>query len=355
MPTALVVRPRRRLGDVEQTNGSGMPASEPFGSTSAEGHEPMDLEKNLPRTAEQDRRKKPCCLYIGTCLINGKMYAGVSVRPGVRWKSHCAIATNSRYVKDRRKLHHAIAKHGIENFTFEIMGWWATEDEAYEAEQDVIAGFDLTRVGYNETLGGEGFNLTPEQCKAIGVKSGAARRGKKQSPEHCAAKSRGMKGLKRTPEQCAALGARLRGKKRPHAGAAISAAKKGKKQTPEAKAIRMAAIRTANAARRALIPGGQEKYEANQARLRAYLERKALGTVSRSASATAAWARPEVSAQKSAAIRAAKAARRALIPGAQEKYEARKQQNEDYFRRKALGLLKPNNFNKNRQPKQKNS
>jgi group I intron endonuclease len=243
--------------------------------------EPEALCDDVSEVEAQGERKKPCCLYIGTCLINGKMYAGVSVNPEGRWKDHRKMADplHKKNVK-RQRIHHAIAKHGIENFTFEIMGWWDSEPEAKEAEQDVIAGMDLRRSGYNDTDGGDGCRLSPEQYKARGRASAAAQRGKKLSLEHRKAIGDAKRGKKKSLEHRKAIGDAKRGKKKSlEHRKALGDAKRGKKQSPEARKAVAEGLRAAFAARRALRPGAQERHEARKLKEADYLRRKALGLV----------------------------------------------------------------------------
>lgn len=102
-------------------------------------------------------------LYCVTCLPTGKLYFGqTTVNVKRRWHQHIRFAVQSR---DDYKLHAAIRKYGVENFTVEEVMWVeAPTKQALKAKLDFleihfIQKFDTRRNGYNMTDGGDWVNL----------------------------------------------------------------------------------------------------------------------------------------------------------------------------------------------------
>jgi group I intron endonuclease len=137
-------------------------------------------------------------VYLIQNRINGKCYVGKANDPEARWQSHKYAAQENK----RWYLYRAIRKHGIENFEFSVLEEWPTEEQAFQAEHELIVylraiGADL----YNETNGGEGLRglkRTPQHCRRISEtkkrifaspegditreRMGASQRGKKRGP-----------------------------------------------------------------------------------------------------------------------------------------------------------------------------
>lgn len=112
-------------------------------------------------------------LYKITNNINGKIYIGQSIHPNRRWIEHKTCALNHQ---DELPIHNAIAKYGVEAFSFEILEWSEQYDQR---EKDLIAQYNsLAPNGYN-ILDGTSNNpvmygedhprntLTNEQVKQI--------------------------------------------------------------------------------------------------------------------------------------------------------------------------------------------
>mgnify|MGYP003420359862 CR=1 FL=1 len=98
-------------------------------------------------------------IYLITNAINGKVYVGYTNNVEKRWANHIKLARSSSAYKKQR-LHHAIAKHGISSFRFDILeSDIPTKALALQREVLQIAErcsyTDRTR-GYNMTPGGEG-------------------------------------------------------------------------------------------------------------------------------------------------------------------------------------------------------
>lgn len=105
-----------------------------------------------------------CGIYKITNNINNKCYIGQSIDIHRRWNAH------KRQVVDNH-LCRAFKKHGIENFSFEIIEE-CTINELNEKEKYWIQYYDSYRNGYNETTGGDGVSgcgmkLTLEQVEQI--------------------------------------------------------------------------------------------------------------------------------------------------------------------------------------------
>lgn len=96
-------------------------------------------------------------VYRITNIIDEKIYVGYSSDVEKRWKNHIKIALFS---KRKQKLHHAMAKYGIENFKFEILETnIETKEIACDIEKRYIELFQTyldDNKGYNQTPGGEG-------------------------------------------------------------------------------------------------------------------------------------------------------------------------------------------------------
>lgn len=93
-------------------------------------------------------------IYKITNRINGLVYIGQSKDPNKRWKQHCIESSNEKRRKNSR-LHEAIHKYGVFNFSLEIIEGPIINYN--EREQYWIAYYhsqDRDK-GYNITIGGE--------------------------------------------------------------------------------------------------------------------------------------------------------------------------------------------------------
>ncbi len=88
-----------------------------------------------------------CFVYRLTNKINGKSYIGMSKNPRERFRHHC---------KSSYRIGRAIRKHGIEEFSYEILSC-GSRNECAELERDLISYYRTnTRYGgYNIAPGGE--------------------------------------------------------------------------------------------------------------------------------------------------------------------------------------------------------
>lgn len=103
-------------------------------------------------------------IYKITNNINNKIYIGQTIkeRPTDRFSQHRYLARHSKQEKGISYLHQAMAKYGVDNFTFEVIEN-IENDKLNEREQYWIAQYNsLVPQGYNLTIGGEG---TPEYSR----------------------------------------------------------------------------------------------------------------------------------------------------------------------------------------------
>ena len=153
------------------------------------------------------------CVYVHTNKINGKMYVGITGRdPEKRWNGGAGYKGSSHFAC-------AIKKYGWDNFAHAIFADKLTEQEAMHMEELLISRFNLQNpdYGYNTKSGGTNCSIPEETKKKIGnalrgrehpewvrkIQS-ESKKGKKLSPEHCAAISKGNKGRPRTEKEMAA-------------------------------------------------------------------------------------------------------------------------------------------------------
>ena len=102
--------------------------------------------------------EKAACVYSVTNKVNGKKYIGVTVNPKTRERSHF-----KHNIKTKSLLKNAIAKHGEENFVFEVL-CVGTREYCYLVEPKFISTFQTQKPnGYNICSGGRGaVGLTGE-------------------------------------------------------------------------------------------------------------------------------------------------------------------------------------------------
>jgi group I intron endonuclease len=90
-------------------------------------------------------------IYKFTNLINQKCYVGQTIQnPNNRRLEHLSAANNNK----KHPLYNSIRKHGIENFSFEIISEAITLEHLNALEEYFINEFDSIRKGYNLREGG---------------------------------------------------------------------------------------------------------------------------------------------------------------------------------------------------------
>ena len=91
-------------------------------------------------------------IYKITNNINNKIYIGQSQNPMDRWKSHKSLTRTGSDI-GKSAIHDAMRTYGIENFNFEIIGWF---EDYNEKERYYIKYYNsLVPNGYNLQEGGE--------------------------------------------------------------------------------------------------------------------------------------------------------------------------------------------------------
>ena len=178
--------------------------------------------------------KTMCGIYKITNLVNGKVYIGQAVDIEERWKEH-----KRNYKRLNQILYKAMRKHGIKNFSFEILILCEEEFlnlmEIYYIEKYNSYAYAKDSKGYNMTLGGGGSSGFKHTKKAK-IKISKNQRGKKLSEEHRKNISKGGLGKKHTEETKRKMSEAKKGKvMSEETKQKLREIKKGFKHTEEAK------------------------------------------------------------------------------------------------------------------------
>lgn len=116
-------------------------------------------------------------VYLIRNRINGKVYVGKTAgRLAARWARHLYSARQGEHWH----ISCAIRKYGEQNFiVFPLVENVRTRAELSEIERKFITAFGSTDParGYNLTLGGDGPDWSPEQCRAISVRMAGNKNG----------------------------------------------------------------------------------------------------------------------------------------------------------------------------------
>lgn len=173
---------------------------------------------------------KEFSIYRITCKVNGKCYIGLtSQKVTYRFSAHISSAKSLDF---RTGVARAIAKHGKENFSIEVMATACCFREAAAIERGLIAQYGTMRPnGYNRTTGGEEMKAPSVETRAL--MSAVAKNGNRgryvRTPETRAKQSASRRAIL-TPEMKAHIGSFHKGKfMSPETRAKISATKKGKR------------------------------------------------------------------------------------------------------------------------------
>ncbi len=100
-------------------------------------------------------------LYKITNILNGKCYIGQATDFNRRWNDHKKAAKAG---KPTQIIHHALIKHGVNNFTWEVIACCLTSDDANIIETLLVTQHNsyIKHNGYNATLGGMNAPKTEE-------------------------------------------------------------------------------------------------------------------------------------------------------------------------------------------------
>jgi len=148
-------------------------------------------------------------VYITTNLINGKQYVG----------DHSTDNLNDTYLGSGNYLKKSIKKHGKEKFEREILEFFDTKQEAFDAQEKWINehntilpnGYNLSPTGGHGTFGG---NMSEETKRKISE----GNRGKKVSKETKEKMSKSLKGRVKSLEERKNIRQSKLGKKNPMFG-----------------------------------------------------------------------------------------------------------------------------------------
>jgi len=119
-------------------------------------------------------------VYITTNLLNNKQYVG----------DHSTNKLNDHYLGSGKLLYYSIKKYGKQNFKKEILEYFPTKKQSFDAQEKWITKYDTCQNGYNiSPLGGMGVvGCHSEETKKIMSVKAKARpspnKGKTFSDEH---------------------------------------------------------------------------------------------------------------------------------------------------------------------------
>ena len=101
-----------------------------------------------------------------TNLLNNKVYVGQTNNPLLRWSQH---KSNAKYNRNQQVITRAMLKHGIDNFTFEVIASCRSQEDANKSEEIIITQYDSHNPdkGYNIDIGGNTSPRTPEVLQKI--------------------------------------------------------------------------------------------------------------------------------------------------------------------------------------------
>jgi group I intron endonuclease len=128
-------------------------------------------------------------VYRIRCLVNGKCYHGQTVNPAERWPHHLRSDSHCHALRS------AIAKHGAQNFVFEVLAEAFSKEELDALETKWVAT-SLSPVGYNLKSGGAHGRPSDETRRKLSVSAKEAQ----NRPEVLAKNSAGVKRAMARPD-----------------------------------------------------------------------------------------------------------------------------------------------------------
>lgn len=101
-------------------------------------------------------------IYKITNKVNNKVYIGKTDQlPEVRWKQHKKYFDKKvGYIKP---LYLSMQKHGVDNFSFEILGKFNKDELSIKEVEFIKLYKSYGKFGYNATLGGDGKKMYEEE------------------------------------------------------------------------------------------------------------------------------------------------------------------------------------------------
>ena len=126
-------------------------------------------------------------LYCITNLLNNKVYIGQTIMPEKRWTNH---KYDSKKEKPPEYIHRAMAKYGVDNFTFKIIDFAFNRWQADCIEENLIKLYDSINKekGYNLASGGSNGTMSEESknklSKAMKKRLDSGWRGRQKGSSH---------------------------------------------------------------------------------------------------------------------------------------------------------------------------
>lgn len=135
---------------------------------------------------------KGFCVYLIENTINNTQYVGMTRDIRKRLSSHLSQARNN---KTNSYLHHAIRRHGADNFCLSILHRCDSHESAVALEMSEISSRGTQVSGYNVTAGGDGVrSLRPEVMERLSAAMSKAKSGVPLSDQHKEALSQSLSG-----------------------------------------------------------------------------------------------------------------------------------------------------------------
>ncbi len=169
-------------------------------------------------------------IYKITNAMNGKSYIGQTTqKASKRWTAHKVLSAKPRW-----PIHRAMFKHGVGNFSFEVIEHCSDRSSLDAAECRWIAEIGSRKpLGYNVTEGGggaKGYRFSDEARRKLGDRM----RGRYVGPEIGRKISASKTGYKMKEETRLKMAASRTGKSHPEeVRQKIGASQKGRKLSPE--------------------------------------------------------------------------------------------------------------------------